>query len=275
MKLQSRIINSPWALIAVSFIALLLGGCSTTTSNFAYSYTDANGQLVKGNYSYTEDSERNQAYYDNGSSEKLGTVPYDAKVTITGWTVNSDIGGIENDPVEQAINGCVAKAIGEKDPSLNNPNNLETLLRKRDAAKADPNNSDAKACKEDAAKNASHIQVQCPAKGTCDRNRLPILIRNKGQLPLCVCPNPESGPPACDSPAFGELDADGKAVWTECLPAEKEAIRRKQALDAMTKEQLKKELEKTPNDPLLKSMMGGGGGCRMVYSMVTHSYVCQ
>lgn len=265
-------------LLLAVFASLLLSACTTTTTNISYSYTGADGAKVEQSFSVHSEG-------DSGPVASFTSVeiPPGATITITGWTqygewssfFTSGSATMVRDPVMLAMRECADKALEKAEPGLG----AETRIARVTAILADAGNPITQACVVEAAKVAP-LTVQCPAKGACDKNRLPVLKPNGHELPQCVCRPASNELPACNSKEFAELDADGKPVWTTCKPVEKdremytETDKRKTALEQMTKKQLEDELKRTPNDPVLKSMMMGGG-CNLVYSMVTHSYVCQ
>lgn len=269
--------SSSLRMLLLTFCAgLLLSACSTTTTSISYSYPGADGVTVE--QSFSVHSEGNG---DPVASFTSVEIPSGTTITITDWTRYSEWSSLLGsgsvtyfqNPVTQALRGCVAEALKKTEPGLS----LAASFERLDAILADASNPITQACVVEAAKVAP-LTVQCPAKGACDKNRLPVLKPNGHELPQCVCRPATSELPACNSKEFSELDADGKPVWTTCKPAEKDremytdADKRKTALEQMTKQQIEDELKRNPNDPLLKSMMGG---CNLVYSMVTHSYVCQ
>lgn len=250
-------------LIAVS--SLLLGACSTTTT-ISYSYTDGNGEKVAESYKV----------YDGDSDFRSLEIPAGTTVTIDSWTEVSEVvyGNTTTttykDPIARSVVACLTAYLSAQDANMS----AETLANGLNQLYNDHDNPVTKSCEQKASDTVTPLTVACPSKTVCEQ----AVLKPKGNdLPVCGCLVAKA-PPACDSAEFAAVDANGKPLWTTCKPAEtggemySEAAKKKAALELMTKEQIEEQLKQAPNDPLLKSMMSG---CTLVYSMVTHSYVCQ
>lgn len=266
MKFESRIPAWLWPLLVVAFAASL-PGCSTTTI-YDYTYTDASGKTVTGEYSSYCNG---YSGYCTDSRDAIATLSYGATVSINsaqGEYVTPCVDSEKKKPENKNLSdseltsrckgmytqlmksieefNCIGSALGVFGVGGVDAAGKAKIKAVADNL-ADPIN--IKCVKQ--AENDISPTIQCP--NSCDKNRLPVFRRNDPGFPVCGCPSSQT-PPFCNNPAPAELDANGKPVWDVCIPVER------------TPAQLM-------NDPLLKQMMTPG--CRWVYSLVTHSYVCQ
>ncbi|MDP1526536.1 MAG: hypothetical protein Q8M20_12055 [Rhodocyclaceae bacterium] len=250
----------------------VLSGCSTTeTQKLTLGYTDANGTLVEKPYSLTRSATttmysgtiRSNTSEDIQSGVPLGLegLQPGTKIVISGAATpnNADAMGVmtTNAYWQCAQGPCQSESVA----SMSHRSEKSTLgllapFKDTPEAKAAKTALDnciathmASCLKTEQDRSYS---ITCP--DTCDAPKKLDLVPNEALTLSCQCAMPT--PPKCtDVASLAKTDANGNPLWTVCTPVQ---------LPTMN-----------PNDPLLKEMMApGGGGCRRVYSMALHQFVC-